>query len=72
MQVVLHGYCGDHPPADEEGFLAFARSLASPAIYERLLNMEPVSPVSSGKNRDNQGAPAVNNRAYLLSRRGAL
>jgi ribulose 1,5-bisphosphate synthetase/thiazole synthase len=41
--VTLGGYFGDHAPVDEEGFLAFARSLASPDLYEFLKEAEPVS-----------------------------
>lgn len=41
--VTLGGYFGDHAPADEEGFLDFARSLASPDLYEFLKEAEPVS-----------------------------
>lgn len=39
----LAGFAGDYPPADEEGFLAFARSLPAPDIYEVIKNAEPLS-----------------------------
>ncbi len=42
-QTILWGYLNDHPAGTEEGYLAFAKSLASPSIYDRLQKMEPVS-----------------------------
>jgi 2-polyprenyl-6-methoxyphenol hydroxylase-like FAD-dependent oxidoreductase len=42
--VSLGGYLGDHPPADEAGFLAFARSLQKPEIFEVVRDAEPLSP----------------------------
>lgn len=47
--VTLVGYFGQHPPADEEGFLAFARGLPSPEIYEAIRGAEPLSPVMTYK-----------------------
>lgn len=41
--VSLAGFAGDYPPLDEEGFLAFARSLAAPDIYQVLKDAEPLS-----------------------------
>lgn len=38
----LTGLLGDHPPADDEGFLAFASTLAAPEIAEALREAEPV------------------------------
>jgi 2-polyprenyl-6-methoxyphenol hydroxylase-like FAD-dependent oxidoreductase len=38
----LTGILGDHPPADPEGFLAFARSVAAPEIYEAIKDAEPL------------------------------
>lgn len=38
----LTGILGDHPPTDDEGFLAFARSLAAPEIYEAIRDAEPL------------------------------
>ena len=31
-----------YPPTDEKGFLAFARSLRSPALYEAIMRAEPL------------------------------
>ena len=41
--VTLIGYHGEHPPADEEGFLEFARSLPAPDIHELITRLDPVS-----------------------------
>jgi 2-polyprenyl-6-methoxyphenol hydroxylase-like FAD-dependent oxidoreductase len=42
--VSLVGGDGDYPPTDEAGFLAFARRLRSPALYEAITAAEPLSP----------------------------
>jgi 2-polyprenyl-6-methoxyphenol hydroxylase-like FAD-dependent oxidoreductase len=41
--VALVGVGGDYPPTDEEGFLAFARSLPVPDLYEAIKDAEPLS-----------------------------
>ncbi|NUP02843.1 MAG: FAD-dependent oxidoreductase [Nonomuraea sp.] len=38
----LTGLLGDHPPADLEGFLAFAKSLPVPDVYEAIRDAEPL------------------------------
>ncbi len=38
----LTGILGDHPPTDHEGFLAFAKSLPIPEIYEAIRDAEPL------------------------------
>jgi 2-polyprenyl-6-methoxyphenol hydroxylase-like FAD-dependent oxidoreductase len=38
----LTGILGDHPPKDEDGFLAFVRDLDAPEIYEAVRQAEPV------------------------------
>jgi 2-polyprenyl-6-methoxyphenol hydroxylase-like FAD-dependent oxidoreductase len=43
----------DYPPADETGFLEFARGLRSRLLYETIRDAEPVSPVYSYRNTDN-------------------
>jgi 2-polyprenyl-6-methoxyphenol hydroxylase-like FAD-dependent oxidoreductase len=43
--VGLGGYLGDHPPADEEGFLEFARSLQRPDIFQVIREAEKLSPL---------------------------
>jgi 2-polyprenyl-6-methoxyphenol hydroxylase-like FAD-dependent oxidoreductase len=44
-QVTLAGYLGDHPPGDEEGFLAFARELSQPHLYESIQTAIPESSI---------------------------
>lgn len=43
--AALGGWLGDHTPADEAGYLEFARHLPQPHIYEALRNAEPLGPV---------------------------
>lgn len=43
--VTLSGMHGDVPPADDEGYLAFARSLPSPIAAQVLEHCESLSPV---------------------------
>ncbi|MDI1475026.1 hypothetical protein QHF84_00410 [Polyangium sp. y55x31] len=43
--VTLVGYHGDHPPADEQGFFDFARSLPSPVVADVLAESEPLSDI---------------------------
>lgn len=38
--VTLGGYLGDHCPTDDEGFLAFAKTLAAPDIHDAIKNAE--------------------------------
>ena len=40
--LTLAGILGDHPPTDPDGFLAFARSLRFPDIYEAVRDAEPL------------------------------
>lgn len=47
--VSLASYMGDSAPTDDEGYLAFARTLNAPEIYETLKNAEPLGPVSQHK-----------------------
>jgi 2-polyprenyl-6-methoxyphenol hydroxylase-like FAD-dependent oxidoreductase len=42
VELSLTGVCGDHPPIDHEGFLAFARSLPVPDIYEAIKDADPL------------------------------
>ncbi len=42
----LSGYVGDHPPADEAGYLAFARSLPMPQIYETISQSTPLGDIA--------------------------
>jgi 2-polyprenyl-6-methoxyphenol hydroxylase-like FAD-dependent oxidoreductase len=40
--LTLAGILGDHPPTDPDGFLAFARSLQFPDIYQTIRDAEPL------------------------------
>ena len=45
--LTLAGILGDHPPTDAAGFLAFARSLRFPDIYDAIRDAQPLDdPVS--------------------------
>jgi pimeloyl-ACP methyl ester carboxylesterase/2-polyprenyl-6-methoxyphenol hydroxylase-like FAD-dependent oxidoreductase len=46
-QVTLSGYLGDHPPADEAGFLDFARSLPCQDIYRVISQARPLSDIGT-------------------------
>ncbi|HWS85365.1 MAG TPA: hypothetical protein VN282_00100 [Pyrinomonadaceae bacterium] len=52
--VTLIGGDRDYPPADEEGFLEFARSLASPVIYDAIRRAEPLTPVRGHRATENR------------------
>jgi 2-polyprenyl-6-methoxyphenol hydroxylase-like FAD-dependent oxidoreductase len=43
--LTLAGYDGHHPPADPEGFLAFARSLAPPHVFAAIAGAEPLDDI---------------------------
>lgn len=46
FMVTLGGYFGDHPPTDDEGFLAFARRLPVPELADLMATSEPASPIT--------------------------
>jgi 2-polyprenyl-6-methoxyphenol hydroxylase-like FAD-dependent oxidoreductase len=52
--VSLLGGDGDYPPTDEAGFLAFARSLRSPALYEAIAAAEPLTPIAGHRATENR------------------
>lgn len=52
--VSLMGAGRDYPPADEIGFLNFARSLRFSGVYEAMLGAEPVSPIYSYRRTENR------------------
>jgi 2-polyprenyl-6-methoxyphenol hydroxylase-like FAD-dependent oxidoreductase len=52
--VALIGAGREYPPTDEAGFLEFARGLRSPLLYETIKDAEPLSPIYSYRNTDNQ------------------
>jgi 2-polyprenyl-6-methoxyphenol hydroxylase-like FAD-dependent oxidoreductase len=44
--VTLGGYFGDYAPADDAGFIEFARSLQKPEIFEVIRDAEPLTPLT--------------------------
>jgi 2-polyprenyl-6-methoxyphenol hydroxylase-like FAD-dependent oxidoreductase len=52
--VTLQGAGGDHPPTDEQGFLDFARSLRSPAIFEAIRDAKALTPAVAFANTANR------------------
>jgi 2-polyprenyl-6-methoxyphenol hydroxylase-like FAD-dependent oxidoreductase len=52
--VSLIGGDGDYPPTDEAGFLAFARSLRSPALYKAIAGAEPLTPIAGQRATENR------------------
>jgi 2-polyprenyl-6-methoxyphenol hydroxylase-like FAD-dependent oxidoreductase len=52
--VSLIGGDGDYPPTDEAGFLAFARSLRSPALYEAIAAAKPLTPIAGQRATENR------------------
>jgi len=53
-QVTLFGIGKDYPPTDDEGFLAFARSLASTQLYNAIKDATPITPVHGYRNTLNK------------------
>ncbi|MCC6616897.1 MAG: FAD-dependent monooxygenase [Anaerolineae bacterium] len=43
--ATLGGVNKDYPPTDEEGFLAFARTLRTPVFYDAIKDAKPLSPI---------------------------
>jgi 2-polyprenyl-6-methoxyphenol hydroxylase-like FAD-dependent oxidoreductase len=52
--VSLVGGDGDYPPTDELGFLAFARSLRTPALYEAIAEAEPLTSIAGQRATENR------------------
>jgi flavin-dependent dehydrogenase len=52
--VTLGGLSRDYPPQDEAGFLAFARSLADPALFDAIRAAEPLSPIYGYRRTENR------------------
>ncbi|MBW4582624.1 MAG: 2-polyprenyl-6-methoxyphenol hydroxylase-like oxidoreductase [Tildeniella nuda ZEHNDER 1965/U140] len=52
--VTLGGVGHDYPPTDETGFLAFARSLRVPILYDLLKEAQPLSPIYSYRRTENR------------------
>jgi hypothetical protein len=52
--VALLGGGHDYPPTDEDGFLAFARGLRSPVLYEAIRRAEPLTPIHGYRRTANR------------------
>ncbi|MEG4344999.1 2-polyprenyl-6-methoxyphenol hydroxylase-like oxidoreductase [Microcoleus sp. A003_D6] len=52
--VTLGGGDRDYPPADEAGFVEFARSLPTPIIYDAIKDAEAIAPVYSYRGTENR------------------
>ncbi|WP_392532883.1 FAD-dependent oxidoreductase [Nostoc sp. C117] len=52
--LTLIGVGKDYPPTDKEGFLDFARSLRSPAIYEAIRDAQPLSSIYGYRRTENR------------------
>ena len=52
--VILVGGDRDYPPADEAGFLEFARTMPTPAIYDVIKDAEAITPVYSYRGTENR------------------
>jgi 2-polyprenyl-6-methoxyphenol hydroxylase-like FAD-dependent oxidoreductase len=52
--VTVAGVARDYPPTDEAGFLEFARSLATPVLYEAIKDATPLSPVYGYQRMENR------------------
>jgi 2-polyprenyl-6-methoxyphenol hydroxylase-like FAD-dependent oxidoreductase len=52
--VSLVGGDGDYPPVDDAGFLDFARNLRSPALYEAIVEAEPLTPIVGHRATENR------------------
>ncbi len=52
--VTLSGIGDDHPPIEEDGFLAFANSLRNPVLYDVIKDAAPLSSISSYRRTENR------------------
>lgn len=52
--VTVAGVMHDYPPTDEEGFLAFARSLSSPELYKTIADAKPLTRVTGYRRTANR------------------
>lgn len=52
--VTIGGNAGDYPPTDEPGFMAFARSLRTPLLYEAIRDAVPISSISAYRRTENR------------------
>lgn len=61
--LTLAGYAGHHPPAGQDGFLAFARSVAPPHVFAAIRDAEPLGQIRTHR------FPANTRRRYERLRR---
>lgn len=52
--VTVGGVAGHHPPNDDQGFLAWARDLPDPSLYEAIRVAEPLSPIRGYRTIENR------------------
>ncbi|WP_445174591.1 FAD-dependent oxidoreductase [Microcoleus sp.] len=52
--AILFGGDRDYPPADEAGFVEFARTLPTPTIYDAIKDAEAITPVYSYRGTENR------------------
>ena len=52
--VTLGGWLRDYPPADDAGFLEYARGLSQPDLYDAIKQAEPLTPISVYKYSANR------------------
>lgn len=52
--VTLAGIGKDYPPTSDPGFLAFARSLRTPILYEAIKDARPLSPIAGFRATKNR------------------
>ena len=52
--VTLAGGDRDYPPADETGFIEFARTLPTSLIYDAIKDAKPLTPISSYRGTENR------------------
>jgi len=54
LMVTLGAPGRDYPPTDEEGFLAFARSLPVPTLYDAIKDAVPLTSISGYRKTENR------------------
>jgi 2-polyprenyl-6-methoxyphenol hydroxylase-like FAD-dependent oxidoreductase len=52
--ITIAGANGDVPPTDDEGFLAFARGMRSPALADAVERLEPLGPILGFRRTENR------------------
>jgi 2-polyprenyl-6-methoxyphenol hydroxylase-like FAD-dependent oxidoreductase len=52
--VTLAGAAREYPPTDEAGFVAFARSLPSPELYQAIAQAQPMSSIRGYRRTENR------------------